>query len=138
MTILNLEMIEKASRKLVILSLLFLMSDEVLDSLLWLTYGLADFIEYSVEMGAENMLNTSDKQTEIIGFYLMLSASLYGAYRLFRALPHHYCQFKTRVKTSWMNPQQYSLVRWHMLSLIGKIELVTICMISSIPFWFLI
>jgi hypothetical protein len=138
MKISNQELIGKASYNLAVLSFVMLISDEILDAALWFIHTSFEFIEYSFELLAENVFNATDKQTEIIGFYLILGMSLYGAYRLFRAIPGYYQKFMNSLRITWLKYKKNTSGWWHMLSTVKKIEVASLSIIgiSSIMFLF--
>ena len=130
MKTLNLELTGKASRNLALLSFVMLVADEILDAALWFFQTIIELIEYSFDLLAANVFNATDKQTEIIGFYLILGICLYGAYRLYHALPGYYQKFKTSLRITWLKYKKNTSGWWHLLSTSKKIEVVSFSIIG--------
>ena len=127
----------KVSQKFVFLFLVILMFDDLLEIGTWIFHQTFELFEYSIDLFIEHLLETSDTQSETIGFYIMLAFMLAITFYFLRVLPRLLLKFEKYLLLAWQGYKYRSSVYWHHLSFIEKTELsmTYFIEISFILFW---
>lgn len=127
----------KISEKFAFLFLVILMFDELLDMFLSACGHFYEAIEYSLDVLVEHFLHTSDPESELISFYLMMGLLLCLLLYLYRVFPRLLAHFNKYLHSAWAGYKQRSAKYWHHLSLLEKIELTMTYLLeaSFILFW---
>jgi DNA-binding MltR family transcriptional regulator len=97
------------------------MLDVLLDLLISLVTNLFELIEYSLELLLEYFFDTTGHLNEIIVFYLLLVASLYGLYLLYRKVS----DLKKVLIAYWITQKKRANFYWLTLTTIQKIKEAT-------------
>lgn len=112
---------------IVIVILLF---DAVFELLLELIHVSFEFVEEMLDMLIDHIFHTDLHDTQVIVFYLMLSVAGFALYKLLRALPHRYREFKGNLVTGWSQLKKEILAYWQYLPPTGKAKWLMGCMTS--------
>ena len=108
-----------------ILIVVITVPDIVFDALLFIVHTLIELIELGLDVVVEHIFHTSHHTTQVIVFYLMLFAGLYGAYRLLRPLPELYRRHKAHFTNLCLQHQTQASLYWRSQRLVAKFKLAT-------------
>jgi hypothetical protein len=103
-------------------AILFVAPLEVFHLLLGFFHILFEWTEVSLDFVIEFVFDTSLHTTQIVVFYIIIAAILYGFYRLWQGLPDFYNIKKQQLQTLLSDEVDCILVYWHE-SVINKIKL---------------
>lgn len=90
-----------------------------------------EVLELTLDELIEHMFHTSHHTAQVIAFYLLFFAALYGLYRLLKALPTLYCRLKTHVTEVWSDRRRHASEFWHSQRLTAKLKLTVIGILST-------
>jgi hypothetical protein len=107
-----------------IIGLLFELLHIIWELTLEFAHILFEWAEVSLDTLIELLFETDLHDTQIIVFYIIMSAISYAAYRLLRLLPAAYRRLKHNLLTRWMLQKTRLLQWWYSLSLPDKIKWV--------------
>lgn len=85
-----------------------------------------EFVEINLDKLIEHLFETDLHQTQVIVFYIIASFVFYGLYRLGRAAPPFFRQFKKNQIAYWSRKKASLLFYWREQSVFNKIKLVAI------------
>lgn len=91
--------------------------DVLLHLLLQTLHILFESAEWFLDSIIELLFETGMRETEIIVFYILLTAFFYGLYRFYRLLPQGFAKVKKMLKSQ----QTECLLQWKAISLWSKI-----------------
>ena len=111
---------------------------DLLDSLFSFVSMLFEWVEYVFDSIISGLFETGHHETELITFYLLLSIGGYLCFRLVRALPRLYRQFKRNQRAAWLRQKRRTTFYWRHLSIFKKIKLFGITSIGFTCLLFLI
>lgn len=124
-------MLVRVSKKFAVFFILILMFDtlfdwllELFDAIFELIHLLIEVIEHFLELFLEHTFHTSHHQSETIIVNSAIIIAMYGLYRLFRAAPRLYKQFKRNSLAAWLRHIRRESSCWRALPLNKKIKLV--------------
>ncbi|MEQ1528621.1 MAG: hypothetical protein ABL925_04835 [Methylococcales bacterium] len=95
-----------------------------------------EFIEEALDIIIEHLLGTGLHNTQIIVFYILFSIFSYFCYRLILKVPNQYRKVKHGINTAYTDFKTESMLYWHNLALIKKIQWLVIG-VSSLVIMFL-
>ncbi|WAK04080.1 hypothetical protein [Methylobacter sp. YRD-M1] len=118
---------------LIVLSIVVLIPDTVFGLLLEISHALFEVLEEGFDLLIEHVFGTGRHETQIIVFYLLFSLVMYGLYKLWRFSRRWYSE----LKITWAEQKTNALLYWQESSLLRKIEIVVIGIItiSLLIFW---
>ncbi|MGJ0427979.1 hypothetical protein [Methylobacter sp.] len=107
--------------------------DVLLHSLLTFAHIAFEWLELGLEELIEHVFHTTRHQSQIIVFYLLLSAILFGLYRLWRVLPRFY----NYLLATRMHYATHMSSYWRESSSVQKAKLITTCSagVVGLCFW---
>ena len=108
-------------------AILFAVPLEILHLLLEFLHLLFEWTEVALDFMIELLFDTSLHKTQVIVFYIIIAAILYGLYRLWRKFPDFYRRQKIYVSDFLFDEIQTITDYWH-LSIGNKIKLLTAAM----------
>jgi hypothetical protein len=127
----------KAHRKIIVqaalIGILISAYDVLLHSLLTFAHIAFEWFELGLEELIEHVFHTTRHQSQIIVFYLLLSAILFGLYRLWHVLPRFYnhllatrTHYATHMGSYWRESSSFQ-----------KAKLITTCSagVAGLCFW---
>jgi hypothetical protein len=103
-------------------AILFAAPLEVFHLLLEFLHILFEWTEISLDFVIEVMFDTSLHKTQVVVFYIIVAAILYGLYRLWRGLPNFYSQRKQQLQVFFSDEIESILSYWYE-SFINKVLL---------------
>jgi hypothetical protein len=106
------------------ITILFAAPLEILHLLLEFLHLLFEWTEAALDFMIELVFDTSLHTTQVIVFYIIIAAILYGLYRLWRGLPDFYRRQKIYVNDFLFDETQTILNYWR-TSITNKIMLLT-------------
>jgi hypothetical protein len=127
----------KAHRKIIVqaalIGILISTYDVLLHSLLTFAHITFEWFELGLEELIEHVFHTTRHQSQIIVFYLLLSAILFGLYRLWRVLPRFY-DYLLATRTHYVT---HMGSYWRESSSVQKAKLITTCSagVAGLCFW---
>ncbi|OQK15347.1 hypothetical protein AU255_17910 [Methyloprofundus sedimenti] len=128
---LTLQMLERVGIKFFVLFLFILMFDPLwsgflvfIDIIFELFHLVFEFFEYSLEVLVEHAFDANRHHGEIIVVNGVIAILLYGLFRLYRATPRLYIQFKHFFRTIWLSYLERKSAYWRSLSLDQKSLLI--------------
>ncbi len=127
----------KVSQKFAFLFLIILMFDDLLEIATWIFHELFELFEYSIDLLLEHFLETTDADSELIGFYIMIAVLIAVSFYFLRIAPKLLVKFEQYLHLAWQGYKYRSSVYWQHLSFIEKAELslTYILEICFILFW---
>jgi hypothetical protein len=117
----------------IVLGIVILMPHTIFELLLEISHALFEVIEEGFDLLIEHVFGTGRHETQIIVFYLLFSLIMYGLYKLWRFSRRCYSE----LKITWAEQKTNALIHWQESSLLRKIEIVVIGIItiSLLIFW---
>lgn len=135
------QMLVRISKKFVVLFFVILMFDVLIDIFLGVfdlfiesIHLIIEFIEYSIEVLLEHILNSNHHESEVIIVNASILIAIYLIYRFFLTLPRTYSWALQKSKEHWHEHQRCESAYWQALPLSRKIK---IGMVYSIGFLFI-
>jgi hypothetical protein len=124
---------QKIVLALILFTFVISMYDNIFHLLLELLNGLFEWTEHLLDIGIENLFETSTHETQVIVFYILLSFIFYSLYRFYRFLPRWYNNLKKNLHLQKIE----TLSQWQALSLVQRFEwwLFFIAFISCLLFF---
>lgn len=127
------KMLIRIGRQFAVLFFLLLMFDTLLDWFLSLLdiinelfHILIEFIEYSIEILLENLLNTNHQDSETIIVNGSFVLAIYGIYLFYRAAPQLFVRIKRNILAVWLRYCRRKSCYWRSLTLADKIKFVSL------------
>ncbi len=117
-----------------VLGLVILIPHTVFELLLEASHTLFEVLEEGFDLLVEHVFHTGTHETQIIVFYLLFSLIMYGFYKLWRFSRRWYSE----LKITWAERKTNALLYWQESSLLRKVEIVIISVItfSLLIFWY--
>lgn len=102
----------------VLFTFVVFMYEELFHLIVGILHGTFESVEHILDMGIEQLLDTSTHETQVIVFYILVAIIFYGLYRFYRFLPRWY----NSLKKSLYQQKIDTLSQWHALPLIQRFE----------------
>lgn len=106
-------------------AILFAAPIEVFHFLLGIFHSLFEWTEASLDFMIDVVFDTTLHKTQVVVFYIMIGAMLYGLYRLWQGFPNFYDQRKADLHILLSDEVACILTYWHE-SIINKIKLLIV------------
>jgi hypothetical protein len=111
--------------QLILICIVITMYDVMLHSLFSIVHITFEWFELALEELIEHIFHTNRQQSQIIVFYLLWLIALFGLYRLWRALPGFFKQFKEQLVAACLQYKLYITTYWSEQSSVQKIKWIT-------------
>lgn len=99
---------------------------QLLHLLMEFTHILFEFVESTLDHLVEHLFHTDLHQTQVIVFYILLTAALAGLYGLWRTVPRVCLRTKNRLLDFWIWEKSTTYLYWLRLTAAQKAWLVTV------------
>lgn len=106
-------------------AILFVAPLEVFHFLLGLLHTLFEWSEATLDFIIEVIFDTTVHNTQIVVFYILIAAMIYGLYRLWCGFPDFYSKKKQELHLFLFEEQQEMLAYWQE-SVFNKIKLLSV------------
>ena len=111
--------------RFILIGIVITMYDVMLHSLFSVMHIAFEWFELALEKLIEHIFHTNRQQSQLIVFYLMWLIALFVLYRLWRALPGIYSQFKEQLFAASSQYKSYITHHWRERTSIQKIKWFT-------------